>query len=43
MTLSPFADRLIDLSNSGLLALMVSIGHRTGLFDVMGSARGNEL
>ena len=35
MTLSPFADRLMDLSNSGLLALMVSIGHRTGLFDVM--------
>jgi len=35
MTSSPFADRLIDLSNSGLLALMVSIGHRTGLFDAM--------
>jgi len=35
MTLSPFADRLMNLSNSGLLALMVSIGHRTGLFDVM--------
>jgi SAM-dependent methyltransferase len=35
LTSSSFADRLIDLSNSGLLALMVSIGHRTGLFDAM--------
>ena len=35
MTSLPFADRLTDLSNSGLIALMVSIGHRTGLLDVM--------
>ena len=32
-----FADRLMDLSNSGSLALMVSVGHRTGLFDIMAS------
>jgi 2-polyprenyl-3-methyl-5-hydroxy-6-metoxy-1,4-benzoquinol methylase len=30
-----FADRMIDLLNDGALALMVSIGHRTGLFDAM--------
>jgi SAM-dependent methyltransferase len=32
-----FADRLLGLSNSGSLALMVSVGHRTGLFDAMAS------
>ncbi len=32
-----FADRLVGLSNSGALALMISIGHRSGLFDVMAS------
>ena len=32
-----FADRLMGLSNSASLALMVSIGHRTGLFDTMAS------
>jgi len=30
-----FADRMIDLLNDGALTLMVSIGHRTGLFDAM--------
>jgi len=30
-----FAERLVDVLNSGALALMTSIGHRTGLFDVM--------
>jgi hypothetical protein len=30
-----FAERMIDLLNGGSLALMTSIGHRTGLFDVM--------
>ncbi len=30
-----FADRLIHLINSGALTLMISIGHRTGLFDTM--------
>ena len=31
-----FAERLRGALNGGALALMVSIGHRTGLFDVMG-------
>ncbi len=30
-----FAERLMDVLNSGALALMTSIGHRTGLFDAM--------
>jgi 2-polyprenyl-3-methyl-5-hydroxy-6-metoxy-1,4-benzoquinol methylase len=30
-----FAERVMDILNSGALALMTSIGHRTGLFDVM--------
>lgn len=30
-----FADSLIDMLNQGALALMVSIGHRTGLFDAL--------
>lgn len=30
-----FASRLLEVINHGTLALMVSIGHRTGLFDVM--------
>lgn len=30
-----FADRLLGILNSGALALMTSIGHRTGLFDTM--------
>ncbi len=30
-----FADRLFDLLNSGALTLMISIGHRTRLFDTM--------
>jgi len=32
-----FADRLVRLLNDGALALLVSVGHRTGLFDVMSS------
>ena len=32
-----FADRLRELANSASLALMVSAGHRTGLFDTMSS------
>ena len=28
-----FADQLLDMLNQGALSLMVSIGHRTGLFD----------
>jgi 2-polyprenyl-3-methyl-5-hydroxy-6-metoxy-1,4-benzoquinol methylase len=31
-----FADRLTDIVNGGALSLMISIGHRAGLFDVMG-------
>jgi len=30
-----FAGRMIDIASSGALALMVSIGHRTRLFDTM--------
>ena len=30
-----FADQLVDMLNQGALTLMVSIGHRTGLFDAM--------
>lgn len=30
-----FADQLVDILNHGSLALMISIGHRSGLFDKM--------
>jgi hypothetical protein len=30
-----FADQMLGILNHGALALMTSIGHRTGLFDVM--------
>jgi ubiquinone/menaquinone biosynthesis C-methylase UbiE len=30
-----FADRMLRMMNEAALALMVSVGHRTGLFDVM--------
>ena len=30
-----FEERLVDMLNAGALSLMVSIGHRTGLFDAM--------
>jgi hypothetical protein len=30
-----FAGQLLDVLNAGGLALMVSIGHRTGLFDTL--------
>lgn len=30
-----FAERMLDILNSGALALMISIGHRTELFDTM--------
>lgn len=30
-----FADQLLSMLNQGALSLMVSIGHRTGLFDLM--------
>ncbi len=30
-----FGERMLDVLNGGALSLMISIGHRTGLFDVM--------
>jgi hypothetical protein len=30
-----FAERMIGVLNDAALALMISIGHRTGLFDVI--------
>lgn len=30
-----FAERMLDMLNGGALAIMTSIGHRTGLFDTM--------
>jgi len=30
-----FADRMVHLLNDGALALMISVGHQTGLFDTM--------
>jgi SAM-dependent methyltransferase len=32
-----FSDRMLDVLNGGALALMLSLGHRTGLFDTMSS------
>ena len=34
-----FAGRMLDLLNSGALAVMISVGHRTGLFDALADAR----
>ncbi len=36
--LDAFADRYLALLNGGMVALMVSLGHRTGLFDKMADA-----
>ncbi|MGH7853764.1 MAG: transcriptional regulator, partial [Candidatus Binatia bacterium] len=30
-----FAERLLETLNHGALCLMISVGHRTGLFDAM--------
>jgi hypothetical protein len=30
-----FAERMIHMMNEAMLVLMVSVGHRTGLFDAM--------
>lgn len=30
-----FAERMIGVLNEGALAIMTSVGHRTGLFDAM--------
>ncbi len=32
---APFQDKLLSILNGGALSLMVSIGHRTGLFDTL--------
>lgn len=32
-----FAQRVIDVLNGGMLAMMTSVGHRTGLFDTLAS------
>lgn len=34
-TVDAFAERMLGMLNSSALTLMISIGHRTGLFDVM--------
>jgi SAM-dependent methyltransferase len=34
-TAEDFAERVFDILNSGMLSLMIGIGHRTGLFDTM--------
>jgi SAM-dependent methyltransferase len=34
-TSDAFGERILDIINSGALSLMISIGHRTGLFDTM--------
>lgn len=34
-TTDQFAERLLDTINQGAIALMTSVGHRTGLFDTM--------
>jgi hypothetical protein len=33
-----FSGRLLEALNHGALCLMMSVGHRTGLFDVMSAA-----
>ncbi|MDQ4073921.1 MAG: class I SAM-dependent methyltransferase [Thermoproteota archaeon] len=35
-----FASRLLDVLNGGCLSLMISIGHKTGLFDTMSRLQG---
>lgn len=41
-----FAGRLLEALNSGALAVMISVGHRTGLFDALadvGASTSDEL
>ena len=33
-----FVDRIVGILNDGMLGLMISVGHRTGLFDAMAGA-----
>jgi SAM-dependent methyltransferase len=37
-----FEGRVLDVLNGGALALMMSVGHRTGLFDVMGRLEASD-
>lgn len=39
---SPFAERMFEMLNGGATALMISIGHRTGLFDVLAYLRSTD-
>ena len=34
-----FSEKMLSILNKGALALMLSIGHRTGLFDAMADLR----
>jgi ubiquinone/menaquinone biosynthesis C-methylase UbiE len=36
-----FGDQMLGMLNQGALALLTSVGHRTGLFDVMANTSGN--
>ena len=41
-----FAGRMLEILNDGALAVMISVGHRTGLFDALretGAATSQEL
>ncbi len=38
-----FSARLLSALNDGALCLMTSVGHRTGLFDVMRSSAAGDL
>ena len=41
-----FAGRVLDILNDGAVAVMMSVGHRTGLFDALresGAATSEEL
>jgi 2-polyprenyl-3-methyl-5-hydroxy-6-metoxy-1,4-benzoquinol methylase len=35
-----FAERMLDVLNGGALAVMISVGHRTGLFDALAGVEG---
>ncbi|MEM8681087.1 MAG: hypothetical protein AAGF97_17210 [Planctomycetota bacterium] len=37
---TPFAARMVEMLNHGALTLMISIGHRTGLFDTLSEQSG---
>ena len=37
-----FAGKMVDIINGGFLALITSVGHRTGLFDAIEATPFNE-